>query len=229
VSPNNEQYPVAEIFDTLQGEGPHAGRAMTFVRLAGCTVGKPYTRAEQETDGLYIFQEKCRDWAGTAFACDTDYRMRRWMTVDEIVGEVSMSHLGYVCLTGGEPLMHRGAAALIQALLARGIHVHIETSGTIAFGGWARHELCHVTVSPKHNYQVTCLVAAHTIKVLVGPGFDEVVFMNRFGSYLDKLWVSPVNGLHELDKENQKRCIQLVMAHPDLRMSTQLHKIWGVR
>lgn len=66
---------VAEVFSSVQGEGRHAGRPATFVRLAGCNLACP--------------------------ACDTDHR-GRLTSLDEIVAQVAED---YVVITGGEPCL----------------------------------------------------------------------------------------------------------------------------
>src|SRR5579864_2811065 len=78
-------YPVAEIFQSIQGEGRWQGTPMTFIRLAGCTVGKPYSAEARKTLGLPIYVEKCCDVFGTGFPCDTDYRVKQRLTEGDIV------------------------------------------------------------------------------------------------------------------------------------------------
>jgi 7-carboxy-7-deazaguanine synthase len=80
-------YPLAPdgVFWTLQGEGALQGEPMAFVRLAGCSVG-------------------CAQ-------CDTDYRVSRRLTCEEIVEEVRAVVppafvWPWVWITGGEPTDH---------------------------------------------------------------------------------------------------------------------------
>lgn len=70
------------VYWSIQGEGHMAGHPMTFVRLAGCSVGCPQ--------------------------CDTNYRHVEDMSAADIVGECQRIHdeTGrgkYVWITGGEP------------------------------------------------------------------------------------------------------------------------------
>lgn len=220
-------YPIAEIFDSIQGEGAHAGRKMRFLRLAGCSVGKPYTERERTAGGLMVFQDRCQSWNGASFACDTDYRVKDRMSLAATIE--AMGRVEWVALTGGEPLMHR-ISPLIRGLLTAGHKVHVETSGTILLGDWVRHSDCWVTVSPKANYDVKTLWEAHAVKVLIERAtFDEGVFLKRFESFKDKLWLQPVNGLHEASCENTQLCVDLVMRYPQMRLSTQVHKAVHVR
>lgn len=225
------QYPIAEIFKSIQGEGYWAGTVMTFVRFAGCTVGKPYTPAAREALGLQVYQERCCDWAGNSFTCDTNYRLSKRMTVEEIVAEVGDAE--HVCFTGGEPLMHDIEMLHKCLMLAtntdsskRARQIHIETSGTISCD-WLS-EVAWVTVSPKLGCLQRVLDQADEIKILVGH-FDEARFVQTYRQYFDRIWIQPVNQEHEIDQLNLQRCVQLVMKYPQLRLSTQLHKIWKVR
>ena len=80
---NEEQkYPISEIFTSPQGEGVYAGAMMTFIRLAGCTVGKPFPKEKYQSrkdpiegahniPGLAVYTEKCTLYDGREFACDT--------------------------------------------------------------------------------------------------------------------------------------------------------------
>lgn len=101
---------VAELFDSVQGEGALVGTPSAFVRLSGCNL-------------------RCR-W------CDTPYAS--WapegqpMAVEEVVQATRLlgPSLRHVVLTGGEPTLAPGAPALVAALRALGYHVTVETAGT---------------------------------------------------------------------------------------------------
>jgi 7-carboxy-7-deazaguanine synthase len=222
-------YPLSEVFSSLQGEGLYAGTRMTFIRFAGCTVGRPYTREAKQALGLNVYQERCEDWSGASFACDTDFRSKTKLSVEEIMKLPAMDNAMRVCLTGGEPLMH-DLYPLLHALHEAEIKVHLETSGTIPVvknGNWD-----WVTVSPKKLFLPSVLREADEIKVLVGKDFDDDRFNLAFAStfeYRNKLWVQPINGEFELDRDNIAKCIRLTEAYPWIRLSTQVHKIWKVR
>ena len=107
-------FKVNEIFFSLQGEGSRAGRPCLFVRLTGCPLRCLY--------------------------CDTAYAFTEgeFMTLEAILAEVTQ-RLGpprkgpnapFVELTGGEPLAHPQAPALLQALLDLGYEVALETAGS---------------------------------------------------------------------------------------------------
>ena len=105
---------VNEIFHSIQGESTHAGRPCVFVRLTACDL-------------------RCT-W------CDTPYAFTegKKMSVDDVVGRVREYHCDVVEITGGEPLLQPGVYPLMEALLARGLIVMLETSGVIVPPATAR-------------------------------------------------------------------------------------------
>jgi len=220
-------YPISEIFNSLQGEGYWAGTRMTFVRLAGCSVGKPFTPAARATLDLPIYREQCHDWAGNAFICDTDYRVKFRMNAEGILEHSEMVGARRVCITGGEPLIH-DLAPLILACNAANIRVHVETSGTkpLMPGVWN-------VVSPKHGYLRSSIEMADELKILVGHDFNETKFQNNFlwlaGREKPRLYFQPIGDEHKTDDENLRVCIELTRKYPTIRLSAQLHKYWGIR
>lgn len=123
-----DKYPVSEIFKSIQGEGIFAGTPCTFIRLWGCPV-------------------KC-SW------CDTDYTWRsnvidcvKWMTIDEIMAEVTDVPVRHVVITGGEPTIYN-LDELLHALHQFGYITQLETSGLKWLGTEVPY---YITISPKEN------------------------------------------------------------------------------
>jgi 7-carboxy-7-deazaguanine synthase len=100
---------IAEIFHSLQGEGSLIGMPSAFVRTSGCNL-------------------RCA-W------CDTPYTSwepeGRELPVEEIVDQVCRHSAGHVVVTGGEPMIARGIVPLTEALRACGLHITVETAGTV--------------------------------------------------------------------------------------------------
>ncbi len=101
---------IAEIFYSVQGEGGLVGVPSVFIRTSGCNL-------------------RC-SW------CDTPYAS--WnpegedMSVDEILGRIAeFSAARHVVLTGGEPMIAPGIVELSRRLRDRGMHITIETAGTV--------------------------------------------------------------------------------------------------
>jgi len=219
-------YPIAEIFTSVQGEGQWTGTRMTFVRLAGCTVGKPYGKLDKP-NGLEIYQEKCTLWDGREFPCDTNYKKTATMTVEQILNEVGDEVR--VCITGGEPLMH-DLLPLLTALHKARKMIHLETSGTISLEP-VRSDVDWITVSPKQGVLQSSLMIADEVKFLIDERFQKEVFEQEMKGLLvrGRIWFQPVNGLHEIDDHNLKLCQDLQATYKSARISVQMHKWLKVR
>lgn len=119
---------------TLQGEGPHAGVAVQFLRMMGCNLScswcdTPYT------------------WDGSRFDLRRETTMKPWnVIVEDLIFGVPL------VVSGGEPLLHqnnRAFQAVLQGARKRSCDVHIETNGTIAPNGPMRSAANVFVVSPK--------------------------------------------------------------------------------
>jgi 7-carboxy-7-deazaguanine synthase len=104
---------VAEVFRSLQGEGPSLGTPSTFVRLQGCTVGCVWC------DTKYSWPAN----SGTAMS---------WQALLDTVAAGRAQHIDNVVVTGGEPLEHPDFPRLVQALKRLALRVEVETSGVWA-------------------------------------------------------------------------------------------------
>ena len=98
---------VSEIYLSIQGESSHAGRLCAFVRLTGCHLRCGYC------DSAFAFYQGER------------------MEIDAVVQRVQQLGAPLVEITGGEPLLQPGVYPLMEALLASGFTVLLETSGSI--------------------------------------------------------------------------------------------------
>lgn len=98
---------INEIFHSIQGESTHAGRPCVFVRLTACDL-------------------RC-SW------CDTPYAFTegRKMELDAVLADVESRGTRLVEITGGEPLLQKDVYPLMDALLARGYEVLLETGGHV--------------------------------------------------------------------------------------------------
>ncbi len=131
-----------EIFASLQGEGPSAGKPCAFVRLSRCNLA-------------------CV-WCDTAYTWhfDGDERAHRdGRTYDRKANQVSLSPLDAarsidvlaprrLVVTGGEPLLQAAALAEMAALLPEHA-IEVETNGTVEPSARFDAYVEQYTVSPK--------------------------------------------------------------------------------
>ena len=116
----------AEIFASLQGEGPSQGRPCAFVRLSRCNLACVWC----DTAYTWRFTGDNRPHR----SAETFDRRTNQVTLDESEVADRIAALGQprLVVTGGEPLLQAAALARMLALLPEGITVEIETNGTIA-------------------------------------------------------------------------------------------------
>ena len=100
---------VSEIFTSIQGEGVLAGVPSFFIRTSGCNM-------------------RCR-WCDTPYTSWAPEGERR--PVGELVSAAVESGARHAVVTGGEPLLQREIHALTEDLAAAGLHVTVETAGTV--------------------------------------------------------------------------------------------------
>ncbi|MGD9790472.1 MAG: 7-carboxy-7-deazaguanine synthase QueE [Phycisphaerales bacterium] len=108
--------PIAETFSSIQGEGTLAGVPSFFIRLSGCNL-------------------RCV-WCDTPYASWSPEQTPR--TIASLVDEASASRARHVVITGGEPMLFGGLIDLCRALHACGLHITIETAGTVLPPGFDR-------------------------------------------------------------------------------------------
>jgi 7-carboxy-7-deazaguanine synthase len=100
---------IAEIYASLQGEGLLAGTPSVFVRTSGCNL-------------------RCH-WCDTPFTSWEPVGEQR--SVTEVTAAVASLGPRHAVITGGEPLLLPEVAELCQMLRRDGMHITIETAGTV--------------------------------------------------------------------------------------------------
>jgi len=208
-------YAVNELFLTLQGEGVQAGRRAVFLRFAGCN--------------LWSGREGDRATAICRF-CDTDFvgtggdgggRFADAGTLADAVAAMwgAGERLRYVVITGGEPMLQLDVA-LIDALHAAGFEVGVESNGTLS----AVEGIDWLCISPKAGSTVVQTRGDELKLVWPQSGVDlDQIEQWQFAHYL----VQPMDGI---DREAAREAaIALVMERPHWRLTTQAHKLLGLR
>ncbi|VTP60469.1 7-carboxy-7-deazaguanine synthase [Serratia rubidaea] len=139
------QYPINEMFQTLQGEGYFTGVPAIFIRLQGCPVGCSWCDtkhtwekdAHREVDMQRILVKTSESDAWGSASAEQ---------LLAVIGQQGYS-ARHIVITGGEPCIY-DLLPLTRLFEAHGYGCQIETSGT--------HEVrctenTWVTVSPKVN------------------------------------------------------------------------------
>jgi organic radical activating enzyme len=196
------EYPIVEIFHSVQGEGYHAGMPHVFVRFGTCNL-------------------RC-SW------CDTDFDTFETMNALDIIGEILKFNCKRVIFTGGEPMLH-DLWPLHRLLKGRGFNLSIESNGTILIPEGLIDWIC---ISPKDQVYPNSIIRQRfgdELKV-VYCGQDlqmyddlKVGFTHHFlqPCYLDTATVSE-NGVMFQETE------QVVKDHNGWRLSLQTHKWMGI-
>ncbi len=101
---------IAEIFDSIQGEGPYIGYRQLFIRFCGCNLLCDY--------------------------CDTEFDRGEEYSIHSLVERVKtfdLEAIHSVSLTGGEPLLHyQFLKEFLPELKKLKLKIYLETNGTLA-------------------------------------------------------------------------------------------------
>jgi 7-carboxy-7-deazaguanine synthase (Cx14CxxC type) len=206
-------YAVKEMFLTLQGEGMQVGRRAVFLRFAGCN--------------LWSGREQDREQAICRF-CDTDFvgidgdNGGRYADAPALAAKAKALWASaappFVVMTGGEPLLQVDAD-LIAALKAEGFEIAVETNGTQI----APEGIDWICVSPKAGTEIVQRSGAEL--KLVWPQPIDPHAME--GWDFDHFLLQPMDGPGLA--EARAAAITFVLENPRWRLSTQTHKVVGIR
>jgi 7-carboxy-7-deazaguanine synthase len=122
-----------EIFASLQGEGPSAGRPSIFVRLSRCNLACHWC----DTAYTWRFAGDDRPHRdGIAYGrAENQLALPEPEVADRILSLPGAEAIDRLVVTGGEPLLQSAALARLLARLRSdrpALHVEIETNGTVA-------------------------------------------------------------------------------------------------
>lgn len=212
------EYRLSECYDTIQGEGFHAGTPMTLLRLQGCSVGCPWC------DTKYSWPHVGKSKLGTK-------------TAAEIVGLVrDACHRRYpewVMVTGGEPA-EQDLTELAEALTGAGLKLALDTSGTASGHLESRRAWTWVCVSPKENMPGGKVIlpevieSADELRFVIGkPAHVEAMeaFIARHRvPWRTLISVQPLSQ----NKKATELCVETAMLH-GWRLSLQQNKLMGLR
>lgn len=223
---------VQEVFRTIQGEGPHAGRPAVFVRLAGCNL-------------------RC-------YFCDTDFESN-WNQVlspqqltERVIQLMQGTGVSLVVITGGEPLLQNLVPFLEELFDSEdGVEVQIETAGSIwneELEEFLWFDALEFVVSPKTgDVHQQIRVRAKAWKYIIKDGELDTDGLPKFSTQVqgkesllarpstlhldwqrDHIYLQPCDEGDPLKNEmNLKAAIDSCLLH-GYRLCLQQHKIVGL-
>ncbi len=228
MTPDPDELPVNELFDTIQGEATWAGTPSTFVRLQGCAVGCPWC----DTKHTWACDpQKARTFVEILHK-DGDAASYAMVRLSFLLNEMHHRKPRHVVITGGEPCEH-DLTQLTAGIARLSARAQIETSGTspirAAPSAW-------VTLSPKLDMPggkpvlADSVQRADEIKMPVGKAAD----IEKLAAFLREhrsdrvrqipVWLQPLS----MSKAATALCVQACFEH-GWRVSVQTHKFMGLR
>ena len=193
--------PVMETFESVQGEGFHAGLWSYFIRVGGCDVG-------------------CH-WCDVKESWNPD--LHPLTEVETLVAGIP-DEIRTVIITGGEPLLY-DLTYLTYLLKKSGRMVHLETSGS---GRWTGR-FDWVCLSPKRQSLPAPdkYAYADELKVIVYNKMDFTFALEEASKvkagtrlYLQPEWSRRERMLPEI--------LAFLRIHPEWKLSVQTHKYLGL-
>lgn len=193
--------PLMEEFYTIQGEGFHKGTAAYFIRIGGCDVGCHWCDVKES-------------WNAETHP-PTE--------IQQIV-ENAAKYSDTIVITGGEPLMW-DMQPLTEALKAKNLNIHIETSGAYMLTGiwdW-------ICLSPKKNKLPEGLIyeRAHELKVIVYNKHD-LIFAEQEAAKTNKECILYLQPEWSVRDKVTPLIVDYVMANPKWKVSLQTHKYLNI-
>jgi len=208
------EFPVVEMFYSIQGEGKFAGVPSVFIRLAGCTRQCPF--------------------------CDTDFKeVKEVVTLGEMKERLKKYRGINVVWTGGEPLLHWETIKNLASVGGKYQDWHIETNGDLLTSDELYVELSYninyLVVSPK------CLSVAKRVHadLVVSKRRKLFTFDIKVATDLGKVtsellpyatMIMPLTFDDEQKTQELKaRVVEYALKH-NLRYTPRLHvDIWGFK
>lgn len=204
------EYPIIEIFDSVQGEGRYSGLPVTFIRFAGCNLECPW--------------------------CDTAEQLAEISELIELEDIVDKVHYPSVVMTGGEPTLQDldSLCAAIREKFGTKTFLMIETNGT----GTVPSAFNYIACSPKsqsgYSIDESILGREHLIPIDYKYVVDDVlkeeyIYTPFYPSSESIVYLQPeyYSGQKSVDKAYE--LVKKLSKKTTVRLGLQAHKVWGLR
>ena len=197
-----EVLPLMEAFYTLQGEGFYKGTAAYFIRLGGCDVGCHWCDVKESWDASL-----------------------HTLTPIENIVQKALQYSKTIIITGGEPLMYN-LLPLTQLLKSKGARTHIETSGAHPLTGiwdW-------ICLSPKKNKRPLPLIhqKANELKMIIY-NQNDFLFAEEMSALTQPECIRYLQPEWSRKEKMIPKMVEYVLAHPQWKISLQMHKYLDIR
>lgn len=209
---------VNEIFESIDGEGYHAGYSTVFFRVVGCNL-------------------RC-SWCDSKYTFEAE-KESKWMSVKEALDAVDIFQLDHVTITGGEPLLEENKVWMtnfIRVLLLSGYEVDVETNGSIDYSYWkgifCNKKFVIISDWKAPSSKMTKFMLESNLAVLGERDIIKIVVTDSDFEEVEKIiakkpkatiYISPV-----FEQVTMKKIPEFVLKHKNtnIRCQIQLHKVF---
>ena len=206
---------VQEIFATIQGEGPYAGRPAIFIRLGGCNLQCSF--------------------------CDTEFDSPKIINLPEIIENVielsknskQKAVRNLVVITGGEPML-QPISKLCNKLLKLKFQIQIETNGTLMR---KLPKAVKIVCSPKnshgkyYNLHPELLARINALKFLISASNSSYSSVPELGQskYKIPVYVQAIDEYDLIKNQANLDKVRQICEESGYYISMQIHKILNIR
>lgn len=198
-------YPIVEIFESLQGEGFNTGMPSIFIRFGRCSLACPW--------------------------CDTNYHNYQMQSAEKILKHIKKFKSQNIIITGGEPSIVPEIEQLLNTLKKQNYRLHIESNGLHPIP----QHIDYIAISPKRlyrkKYQKQTLKHVDEIRIVMD-GDDCIGFCLEIENKIKAKhhYLSPCEQNGQINLKDTITTLYTLnqQAKNPWRLSLQTHKIIGI-
>jgi 7-carboxy-7-deazaguanine synthase len=202
------EYRIAEIFESIQGEGCWLGRPAIFIRMSGCNLQCSFC------DTKTAWEPKSKGYGYTS--------------LHDLMKRIPFpkNYSGMIVITGGEPTI-QNLKPLCQAIKYEypSSFIAIETNGTSMIGGTdSRKYIDWVTCSPKPSlFEIWC--KPDELKYVVTKDFSIKSIPPKYMNSNIPIWVQPDGN----DDDTIRLAKSIVYDYPRIKLGIQMQKYYKMK